>query len=172
MSDSPKGDDTPLEGTKTEMNVSVELHVHATDNHHSDVMGDIGNPPRGNFTQISGSSVEEKAKDSSSATNLHHSPKLSIVVDDMESDDENPHDPPPAPTQQQQPNDDGEDSVESESTNASTMEHSPAPVKRSMVLSGREHEETDDFLLSTMLAIRTAVWYPSFFSFVILDEYI
>lgn len=37
-------------------------------------------------------------------------------------------------------------------------EESPFP-KRTSVFSGREHEDTDDFLLSTMLAIRTAVCF-------------
>jgi hypothetical protein len=124
-----------------------------------EVMGDIGNPPRGNFTQISVVEKEENYKESSptptptptpppSSTPPSSYPAESIGMEPRRSSS-----PTPPPSNN---NEDGE-SVESESTGSSTMESSPAPMKRSMVLSGREHEETDDFLLSTMLAIRTAV---------------
>ena len=51
------------------------------------------------------------------------------------------------------------ESMESDVT--TSIESSPMHGKRTSVFSGHEHEDTDDFLLSTMLAIRTAVCHHS-----------
>jgi hypothetical protein len=152
MSESPHEDDAGGTATKTEeVKGSGEIHA---ENHTEALMeGDIGNPPRVNFTQISRDKEEKEKKEPSPTTTspqpLPSSPPTPVgPVDDMEARRDSSPIPPPSSQD--------DDSMDSESTN-STIDTSPAPSKRTMVMSSREHEETDDFLLSTMLAIRTAV---------------
>lgn len=124
------------------------------DNNNKDgqVMGDIGNPPRENSH-----AGEKEAKETDKETVIPPMPSPNIPMTEAnEENDEN-----------------DEDENEEEDMDALRI-NSPTPInnsghegeedfspypKRTSVFSGREHEDTDDFLLSTMLAIRTAVCF-------------
>ena len=171
MSDSLNEEDAPKgTSTKTEddmgVNGSIVVEAHATSGGALGVMGDIGNPPIVNLPQVSAmNSVVEKAEETNkepssvvpanpSSTSPTPHPILFVPpADDMETKRTRSPTPPP-PIYNNSYHDDGE-SVEGD--HDSSVESSPVPMKRAFVLSGREHEDTDDFLLSTMLAIRTAV---------------
>jgi hypothetical protein len=131
-----------------------ENHAHGGDDD-SDI-DDIENPARQSIKQIAATEETHNPITPLSPPSNTTTPVMDAnnATSDRERRDSNVND----------TTNNNDDESESESTN-STMESSPAPIKRAFVLSGREHEDTDDFLLSTMLAIRTAVCYYSFVPF-------
>lgn len=141
------------------VNGKVEAHEKHVDGDAGDGvdMGDIGNPPRQSINQTPVTKEEHTPTNPPTPTNPTISPSTPSNPTTPAMDDTNN-----VATNGERrgstPHNNDDDSGESESTN-STIESSPAPMKRAFVLSGREHEDTDDFLLSTMLAIRTAVCF-------------
>lgn len=101
--------------------------------------GDIGNPPPPHFLTVAGNDEEEEEDDDFPPTfkNIH---PLNTNTEGIEMETIRKN-----------------YSVDTEEEVPPLTDDSPSLPKRTSVFTGHEHEDKDDFMISTMLAIRTAV---------------